>query len=176
MAETSSGDKEISAEAREWLRDYLTYQAAELIKNDPKAQAVAKDLVDSLGGSPPAANIQGWLESEPDAVEIAASKVVEQAEQSAGAAGAEYDEAVEYEEDADEEIGEAELDKLIALYDRLLDLVDRLGDGAELTADDMDTLIAAEEAEILTLSFDNDSVSFEASGDGLTLESSVVER
>lgn len=164
MAETSSGDKEISAEARDWLRDYLAYQAAELIKNDPKAQAVAKDLVDSLGGSPPADNIQGWLESEPDAIEMAAFKVVEQAEQAVGAPGVEY-----------AEVDEAELDDLIALYDRLLDLVDRLGDGAELSSDDMDTLIAAEEAEILTLSFDNDSVSFEASGDGgLTLESSVV--
>lgn len=77
-------DKEISAEERAWLLDYLTYQAKEVISTDPKAHAVAKDLVDSLGGSPPADNIQGWLESEPEAVEKAASEVVEQAEQTVG--------------------------------------------------------------------------------------------
>lgn len=171
--------KEISAEERAWLLDYLTYQAKEVINTDSKARAVAKDLVDSLGGSPPADNIQGWLESEADVIDKVASEVVEQAEQTVAVElpDQQADEDVEYDEDIDEEVDEAELDKLIALYDRLLDLVGRLGDGAELTADDMDTLLAAEEAEILTLSFDNDQVSFESSGDGgLTLESSVVER
>lgn len=73
--------KEISPEQRTWVRDYLIYHAKEVISTDPEAHAAAKELVDSLGGSPPTDNIQGWLESEPEAVEKVASEVVEQAEQ-----------------------------------------------------------------------------------------------
>ena len=137
----------------------------------------------------------GWLQSEPVAVEVAAVKVVQESEQnvaslsteepvgvSTGEAELPEEEEVGEEAELDEEVAyylelsDGELDTMIGLYDKLLGLVDRLGEGAELTADDMEMLLAAAEAEVITLTFEDDTVNFEGSTDGdIALESSVVE-
>src|SRR5579863_2696245 len=77
MADTTPGpDQELSPEETAWLRDFLSYQASALIEADPEAQEAAKDLVSALGGSPPAENIAGWLDSETEALDQAAQEVV----------------------------------------------------------------------------------------------------
>jgi len=78
---TPRSNRELSAEESAWLREFLSYEASELIRTDPEAQEAAQDLVGALGGSPPADNLTGWLDSETDAIDGAAQRVVEDAEQ-----------------------------------------------------------------------------------------------
>src|ERR1700691_5880459 len=192
---TPRGDKEITTAESAWLRDFFKYETEELLTTDPKANAAAENLLSSLGGSPPSDNVTGWLQSEPVAVEVAAVKVVQESEQNVASLSTEEPVGVstgEAELPEEEEVGEeaeldeedayymehsdGELDTMIGLYDKLLGLVDRLGEGAELTADDMEMLLAAAEAEVITLTFEDDTVNFEGSTDGdIALESSVVE-
>lgn len=190
---TPREDREISTAETTWLREFFSYEASALIKDDPDAQAAAKNLIGALGGSPPPENVTGWLDSETDAIEGAALAVVEDAEQTV----LESPELAETESESDElddvdgldddeldeevayfaQLGETELDELIALYDKLLELVDRVGDEGDLSDADMETLAAAAEAGVITLKFEDDEVEFEVVDEGgLILESSVVEQ
>ena len=191
---TPRPDRELSTEETTWLKDFLSYEASALIKADPEAGAAAKDLVSALGGSPPAENITGWLDSETEVLDEAVLHVVKEAEQTVLAqddlepvkSESELDSEEELDDESEEEIDEelayfaqledTELDKLIALYDKLLELVDRVGNDADLSDADMETLTAAAEAGIITLSFDEDEADFEVVAEGeLTLESLIVD-
>jgi hypothetical protein len=159
--------KDITADEISWLQQYLKYHAGQVIDTDPDARKAAASLVSSLGENPPDGYIQGWVESAQGTVMGVAAEIVENAERT----------VADLPEGSDEEIDEAELDELSTLYDRLLELADRVGDDDDLSAADMETLLAAAEAEVITLTFENDSVSFETQGDGdITLASSAVEQ
>jgi len=74
------------------------------------------------------------------------------------------------------QLGDSELDDMIALYDKLLALVDRLGSDAELSDADMEILAAAADAGVIALTFEDDEVTLQVADEGdLILESSLVE-
>ena len=148
----------------DWVNEFLTFKARNIISESPEATKAAYDFSGALGGGAGRTDFEGWLKSEPHVVYAAAAKATQTPSQ-----------IVPSEEFSDEVLANFS-DEEIGQYQELIALLDRLQEDSDISAEDMEALMAQAEAGLVSLSFEDESVGLEVSEDGdITLESSTVQ-
>ncbi len=154
----AQADKGVSPEEMAWIDEFMRFKVSERIGDNLEAGKAADLLSKALGGSAPKENVEGWLQSVPEVIDMAAVRAVKESEKVVSAQSVELEpgkldepESVKVEAEDSDEIPDGVYEELAAALAE--DLTDALADAEQklfkFLVDDDDGLCAGVRDQIL---------------------------